>query len=152
MNPSYDLPYTVYMDGGDELRAALIRVCYAAESNHYLTGHVHESTEIAVQMLQYGIDYLKSFKDRAEIPPPVDEPLPEPDVREPDMEAPSSDLPNGKLIEVNEYVVENPIPGEVDENGEEAKPKKRLVRSRTVEQIAEDEAKEVDTEKDSSEE
>lgn len=152
MNPSYDLPYTIYMDGGDELRAALIRVCYAAESNHYLTGHVHESTEIATQMLQYGIDYLKSFKNRAEIPPPVDEPLPEPDVREPDAGAPRNDLPSGKLIEENEYVIENPIPGEVDENGEEAKPKKRLVRSRTAEQIAEDKAAEADMEKTTSEE
>ena len=103
-------------------------------------------------MLQYGIDYLKSFKDRAEIPPPINEPLPEPDVREPDMEAPRDNLPNGKLIEENEYIIENPIPGEVDENGEEAKPKKRLVRSRTAEQIAEDEAAEADTKKDNPEE
>lgn len=76
MNPSYDLPFTVYLDGGDELREALIKVCYAAESMHYQTGHPHESTEIAVSMLQYGIKYLQSFKPAPEIPAPDDEPAP----------------------------------------------------------------------------
>lgn len=72
MNPSYDLPYTVYLDGGDELREALIKVCYAAESAHYRTGNPHESTDKAVEMLQYGIKYLQSFKPAAEIALPDD--------------------------------------------------------------------------------
>lgn len=72
MNPSYDLPFTVYLDGGDELRAALIKVCYAAESAHYRTGNPHESTDKAVEMLQYGIKYLQSFKPATEIAPPDD--------------------------------------------------------------------------------
>ena len=73
MNPSYDLPFTVYLDGGDELRAALIKVCYAAESMHYQTGNPHESTDTAVAMLEYGIKYLKSFKPAPEIAPPDDD-------------------------------------------------------------------------------
>lgn len=72
MNPSYDLPFTVYLDGGDELRAALIKVCYAAESMHYQTGNPHESTDTAVAILEYGIKYLKSFKPAPEIAPPGD--------------------------------------------------------------------------------
>lgn len=72
MNPSYDLPFTVYLDGGDELRAALIKVCYAAESMHYQTGNPHESTETAIAMLEYGIKYLKQFKPAEEIAPPDD--------------------------------------------------------------------------------
>lgn len=75
MNPSYDLPFTVYLDGGDELRAALIKVCYAAESTHYQTGNPHESTETAIAILKYGIEYLKSFKPAPEIAPPDDEPV-----------------------------------------------------------------------------
>lgn len=72
MNPSYDLPFTVYLDGGDELREALIKVCYAAESAHYRTGNPHESTDKAIEMLQYGIKYLQSFKPAGEIAPPDD--------------------------------------------------------------------------------
>ena len=72
MNPSYDLPFTIYLDGGDELRDALIKVCYAAESAHYRTGNPHESTDKAVEMLQYGIKYLQSFRPAPEIAPPDD--------------------------------------------------------------------------------
>lgn len=100
MNPSYDLPFTVYLDGGDELRAALIKVCYAAESMHYQTGHPHESTEIAVSMLQYGINYLQSFKPAPEIAPPDDAPAGavdttgDPDLTEPPAENTTPQAPS----------------------------------------------------------
>ena len=142
MNPSYDLPFTVYLDGGDELREALIKVCYAAESMHYQTGHPHESTEIAVAMLKYGIEYLQSFKPAPEIPPPDDEPVPggaedttinpnpaepkpenatpEPETEAPKEPEPEPDVPpdvpaDPEYNEYNEYTTPsgNPDPKEV---------------------------------------
>lgn len=109
MNPSYDLPFTVYLDGGDELREALIKVCYAAESAHYRTGNPHESTDKAVEMLQYGIKYLQSFKPAPEIAPPDDD-------------APAGAVDTTGDLDLTEPPAENTTPQAPNEPAKEPEP------------------------------